>query len=251
MKKLYFLSVLLIALIGCSTGEVKEKTPQELSDLYTDMGTSSLLRGEFPKAVEDLRKALKLNPVNAVARAHLGLAYFSLGRKQEGKAELQRSVIDDPKYSDGFVNLGSIAAEEKNYTLAKHYYKKALENLEYKYRHRALTSLSQVYFQEGNLIDAKFYLQQSLTLNPDYCQSNFLSGSISMREKNYSAANISFKKSVSKLCAGNLEGVYQLGLSYYRLKQFQKAKQQFMSLIENNPQSMQAQAAGNLLKEIP
>lgn len=251
MKSAFLVILIALNLFGCSGSQVQEKSPQEKSELYTEMGTSALMRGDFPRAIEDLRKALTINPANAIARSHLGLAYYALGRKQDGKNEVQRAVIDDPKYSDGYINLGSFAVEEKKYPLAKHYFKKALENLEYKARYRALTNLGQVYMLEGNFVDAKFYFNQSLSFNPEFCQTHFLMGSIAMKEKRYEAATISFQKSVSKLCATNIEGKYQLGLAYLKMRKFEKAKHEFTSLIESNPQSLQAQTAGSLLKEIP
>lgn len=251
MKNIFLLVLFSIGLFGCSSSEIQEKSPQEKSELYTEMGTSALMRGDFPRAIEDLRKALTINPTNAIARSHLGLAYYALGRKQDGKTEVQRSVTDDPKYSDGYINLGSFAVEEKKYPLAKHYFKKALENLEYKSRYRALTNLGQVYLLEGNYVDAKFYFNQSLSFNPEFCQTHFLLGTIAMKEKRFEAASVSFKKSISKLCATNIEGKYQLGLAYLKMRKFERAKHEFSSLIESNPQSLQAQSAGSLLREIP
>lgn len=239
---------------SCATGareKTDERSPKEIAQLYVDLGTQALLRQELPQAVEDLRKAILLDSNNAIAHNHLGLAYFGLGRKELAKASLERSVLIDSKYSDAYINLGRLAEETKNFSLAKHYYNKALDNLEYKARHRALTNLASLALRENNSEEAKKLLYQSIQANPDYCLSHFLIGSILMRENQPLMAAESFKKSVANTCATNVEGHYQLGLAYLRSRSFEKAKTQFVHLVEHYPQTLEAQRAGEQLRTIP
>ncbi len=249
-KKSFLLCTLFF--IHCSTNPTNpQKSPKELANLYTELGTSALLRGEYPQAVEDLRKAITVDSANAIAHNHLGLAYYSLGKSQLAKEEFNRAVLEDSNYSDAYINLGNFALDEKKPMLAKHYYNKALDNLEYKFRHRALTSLAQLAFHENKLDDARLYLYQSLQANPNYCLTHFLMGMLYIRESNSTKAVESFSKSVSKTCVQNPEGHYQLGLAYLKLKNFDKARHEFVRLIEEFPQTIHAQKAGEYLKDLP
>lgn len=239
---------------SCATGareKSDERSPKEIAQLYVDVGTQALIRGEYSQSVEDLRKAILIDSDNAIAHNHLGLAYFYLGRKDLAKAELERSVALDPKYSDAYINLGKFAEDAKNFPLAKHYYNKALDNLEYKPRHRALTNLAALALRENNTVEAKRLLAQSLQVNPDYCLSHFLLGSIFMRENHPLMAAESFKKSVANTCASNVEGHYHLGLAYLRSRSFDKARATFVRLVEQYPQTIEAQRAGEQLRTIP
>lgn len=239
---------------SCATGarnKPDEKNPKEIAQLYVDLGTQALMRGEFPQAVEDFRKALLINSENATARNHLGLAYYALGKKELAKAEIQRSLTIDAQYSDAYVNLGKIAEDANNYTLAKHYYNKALDNLEYKTRHRALTNLAALAVRENNTEEAKKLLYRSLQANPEFCLSHFLLGSVLMRENKTDNAAEAFKRSVANTCASNVEGHYQLGLAYLKSKNFNKARSQFVYLVEQFPQTVEAQRAGEQLRTIP
>ncbi|MEW6056701.1 MAG: tetratricopeptide repeat protein [Bdellovibrionota bacterium] len=234
-----------------SSRETEKKDPKEISELYSDLGTEALMRGEPSQAIGDLKKALSLDPNNVVARNHLGLAYYALGDKKSAKIEIEKSILIDPKYSDGFINLGKLAEDDKNYHLAKHYYRKALDNPEYKTRHRALTNLAQLALRENKTDEAKQLLYQSLQTNPDYCFSNFLLGSLLLREGNAKRAAESFKKSVASVCTNNVEGHYQLGLAYLRSKDFQKARATFVHVVEHFPQTKEAQSAGEQLRNLP
>lgn len=241
-----------LLVVSCSTASKNEqKSPEELSNLYTQMGTQALLRGEFPQAIEDLRKALSLDRKNAIAHNHLGLAYFELGKKDLARQEVMKATEADPNYSDAYVNLGNFFAAEGKYTEARAEFKKALENLEYKTRHRALTNLAQLAIRENNYDEAKKFLYQSIQANPHYCMSHFLLGSIYMRENSTLRASDEFKKSVAHTCVSNLEGQFQLGLAYLKNKEYDKARGQFVMLVEQYPQSEQAQRAGEQLKNIP
>ncbi len=252
-RMLVFLGLLSLV-AGCAStppGTVEIKNPTEQAKLYTEMGTAALVRGEYPQAVEDLRKAIMIDEKNPIAHNHLGLAYFALGKKDLAKKEIELAIKHDPEYSDAYINLGNFLVEKKDLEGAKKLYRKALDNLEYKMRHRALTSLAQVELRQGNTLQARQLLHQSINANPEYCLSHFLLGSIYMRENNVRRAAEEYKKSVEKSCAGNPEGHLNLGLSYMRLKEYEKARSSFVFLIEQFPETLQAQKAGDLIKDIP
>lgn len=234
-----------------STPKSEKKSPKELAALYVELGTGSLTRKEYPEAVEDLRKAITLDSSNAVAHNHLGLAYYGLGKRELAKEEVSRAVSEDPKYSDGYINLGNFSYEEKNNALARRYYNKALENLEYKYRHRALTALAQLALGENSLAEARRYLDESLEANPEYCLSHFLLGKLLTRENNTKSAADEFAKSVAGACVANPSAHYQLGLAYLKLRAFPKAKNAFVFLVQAFPQTVEAQKAGEQLRNIP
>ena len=242
----------LFFLSSCSSiAKNEKKSPEDLSMLYSDLGTQSLMRSEFPQAVEDFRKALVLDSKNKVALNHIGLAYYGLGKKSLAKEQLMKAIEIDPNYSDAYINLANFALEDKQYDQAKGYLKKALDNLEYKYRHRALTNLAQIEFFLNNTDRARELLYQSLQSNSEYCMTHFLLGSIAMRENNSKRAADEFKKSVAKTCVSNVEGHYQLGLAYLKNREFDKARNVFVMLIDQHSETIQGQKASDQLRNIP
>lgn len=248
-------SALAFSFVNCASTPTKntseKKSPEEISLLFAELGTQAINRGDLAQAVEDLRKALEANPKNAIAHNHLGVAYAGLSQTDLAKKEFEQALKISELYSDAWINLGNLAAERGDNQVAKLNYNKALSNLEYKLRHRALTNLAQIALKENAIEEAKAKLVESLQVNPEYCMSHYLLGRVYLQEKNAKAAVDEFKKSVAKSCNSNVEGRYQLGLAYMRSQQYEKARSELIQLIQDFPQSAQAKRASDVIKDIP
>lgn len=255
LRTTLFLVAILAGLAGCSSAQRANEGPKlsekEMAKLHVELGTAAFLRGDFSLAVQDLRKAIEKDPANTTAHNHLGLAYYALGNADFAKSEFERAIKEDKNNSDAYINLGNLYSEKNKKAEARLYYNKALENLEYKMRHRALTNLAQLSLSENKTEDARTLLYRSLQVNPDYCLSHFLLGTIFSREGNSGRAAGEFSKSVVKTCVNNPEGHLQLGMAYMKLRDYKKARQEFVFLVEEFPQTKQARRAGEQLRSIP
>jgi tetratricopeptide (TPR) repeat protein len=60
---------------------------------------------DMPKAVELLQTAVRLGPINELARDYLGIAYFNLGRVQEAKTEFEEALKINPTHTDARAHL--------------------------------------------------------------------------------------------------------------------------------------------------
>lgn len=247
-----------VTLSGCSStpsnrGEAPaaKRTTSEISDLYTEMGTAALVSDDLPRAMENLRIALKYNSDNHIAHNHLGLALLGLGKRDDAKASFERAVSIKQDYSDAYVNLGTWYFAKSDNDTAKHYYDKALENLEYKGRYRAFTSLGQIAMTKGKADEARKLFYQALSENPSYCLAHLLLGSLYLRDGNTERAAGEFKSSIKGTCANNIEGQYQLGLAYTKLKEFKKARVQFHQIQDQFPNTSLAEEAGQQLRALP
>jgi Tfp pilus assembly protein PilF len=253
----FTLIFILVLASGCSSTpkapepQVVIKSEKELSQSFEEMGTQALLRGEYAMAIEDFNNALAKDSKNLIAINHLGIAYHSLGKKELAKKQFLRAAAVDSTFSDAYVNLAKLSLDENDLKSARKYYNQALENLAYKTRHRALTGLAQVAFLENNIDEARILLHRSISMNPDYCLSHFLMGSIYMRDGKNTQAVGSFKKSVLSTCTSNIEGHYLLGLAYLKNKDFSKARSKFVYLLEQFPESEQAKKASENLRMVP
>ena len=239
---------------SCATGakeEAENNTPENRSRLLARMGTEAMLRGDYPQAIEDLRKAIVSDDKNAGAHNNLGLAYWQMGQKNQAAKEMGRALELNPTDADAHINLGTIAIEQNNLSVARHHYQSAIDNLEYKMRHRALTNMAQLDLRENNIDGARQLLYQSIQANPEYCMSHYLLGTIFMKDGNGRAAVDEYKKSLRNTCVNNVEAHYQLALAYVKVKQYDKARSEFALLIDQYPQTMQGQHAGEQLKNIP
>mgnify|MGYP001557773676 CR=1 FL=1 len=242
---------------GCSSMSRNEdptatnRSPQEISDLYTDLATSALINDDLPRAIENLRTALKYNSDNAVAHNHLGLALIGMGKRDEARTEYERAISINPKYSDAMVNLGTWHFGKSDFITARHYYSKALDNLEYKSRYLPLTSLGHIDIVQGRREEARKHLYEALAENPEYCLAHMLLGHLYDKDGRFDKARDEFKQSIKGVCAKNSEGQYQLGMVYMKLKDYGGARSQFTRILESFPSTNMADLAGERMKEIP
>jgi tetratricopeptide (TPR) repeat protein len=67
-------------------------------------------------AIEDFKQALAVEPGFYEAEYQIGLAYLAQGKRDEAAGSFQKSVdLSDQKYGPGFVGLGTLALDRKDY----------------------------------------------------------------------------------------------------------------------------------------
>lgn len=94
---------------------------------FYNMGNAYLDLGEYQKAVDSYKQAIKLDPTLSKPHNNLGLAYAALGRLAEAQAEFAEAVRLKPDYAEAHYNLGVAylqlgrkqAAEEEHKKLVK------------------------------------------------------------------------------------------------------------------------------------
>lgn len=254
------LAIVLLGLVlqGCASATrnadeptANNRSPKEISQLYTDLATSALLSDDLPRAIESLRTALKYDNDNAIAHNQLGLALLGMGKRDDARTEFERAASLDPKYSDAYVNLGTWHFGKSDFITARHYYNKALENLEYKARYLPLTSLGHIELTQGNTDQARKFLYEALAVNPEYCLAHMLMGSIYEKDNRLDRAKEEYKKSIKGVCANNAEGTYQLAMVYLKTKDYSGARSNLTRIIETFPSTRMAELASERIKEIP
>jgi tetratricopeptide (TPR) repeat protein len=123
-----------------STGAGDPTTPADLKgDDLNDAANAALTRGNFPVAVELLKKVLAADPKHKTARMNLGRAYMAL-RENDKAIEVFRQQAEMNAYDEyAYNSLGWAYATERKYDEAAAAYNKALEiNPLSEYGHAAL-----------------------------------------------------------------------------------------------------------------
>merc|ERR1712031_54460 len=97
-----------------------KKTDGKASQAYTMRGQrynylepgSPLYKKEFAKlGGEAMRKALQLNPLDALSYNHLGYALLGLGKFSEARKQFEHAYELNPKNIEIMTALGNILAE--------------------------------------------------------------------------------------------------------------------------------------------
>ena len=73
---------------------------------YLYLGGLSLeADSNYPKAIELFREAIRLGPLNEVARDYLGIALFNQGKFQEAADAFRQALAINPGYQDAVAHL--------------------------------------------------------------------------------------------------------------------------------------------------
>jgi acetyltransferase-like isoleucine patch superfamily enzyme/Flp pilus assembly protein TadD len=167
--------------------------------------------------------------VNAIKDA---IDDFYNDKLNEAKFKLEKLSQFHHKWSGIFIQLGIICVKLKNFDLAEYYYNKALN---------CSPELDTVYYEKGllNLYKKEFEnaeknFKKTLELaNSDAMTLHKCSIALMKQNKIEEALSIQLK-TLSKI-SGNSEIHYQLGLLYFKLKNFEKALENFMIAYKLNP----------------
>lgn len=79
----------------------------------------------FDDAIRHYKKALFLVDTYTYAYNQLALAYETVGKNEEAKAMLQKSIALNPDNFDGYMQLGRMYGQKQQYAEAERYFKEA------------------------------------------------------------------------------------------------------------------------------
>ncbi len=154
----------------------RQLAPQD-AEVYNNLSTVHLQRGDAAGAVREFEQALQLDPQFAEAISNLGLAYLVLKREEEGLKSLRQAVELIPVVRKAAAKKGSWAAQlhfnlaavlhqRNELDDAKSHYESALK-LHPLYA-AAHYNLSAIYQQQGRPAKAAAHLEQARRIEAEY-----------------------------------------------------------------------------------
>jgi Tfp pilus assembly protein PilF len=170
----------------------------------------------YPDAIETLRKALELNPYYVDVRNDLGTALILSGRREEGKAEFLTAYNDptNPRPEITSHNLANAYLEEKKYADAANWFRTSLGRN--KQNPDAYLGLADALLALGRPDEALAPLESGLKELPNHV------GLLTM-----------------------------LGDAYYRAGRFTEAKARLEEAARRDPAGAAGRRATELLKHLP
>ena len=115
-----------------------------LATIHTNLG-DALARSDKPEqALQQYRVGLTAEPSSAKIRAGIGATLGDLGRFDEGIEELEKAVTLDPTYATAHINLASLLAYRGDMVRARRHYRIAFEYGDARLRTAAQAALQQL-----------------------------------------------------------------------------------------------------------
>lgn len=157
---------LLAALLsGCA---LLSSQQEDLAEIYTQKGALYLQEGKLHIALKDLKEALRHDPDHAEAHGLLGILYEQVGMWDKAKEHYRRAVELDPENLRWRDNYGRFLCFHGKPEAGLEQIKQAADFPLYENRPIALTNAALCAMKLGQEALAESYLQQALTLAPDF-----------------------------------------------------------------------------------
>ncbi|MCP4345678.1 MAG: tetratricopeptide repeat protein [Desulfobacterales bacterium] len=234
---------------------------------HTNLGVTLQEQGRIEEAVYHLSEVLRINPRYAKGHNNLGTALEGMGKTAEAARHYSKALESDPNLVKAHNNMGSLLEKQGSISEAiKHYYEAKRLNPDFvEVRNNLAVALFRsgsageavVHFKEalkikpdaelhnnfgvalysmGKLDEAIFHFRKALKIKPDYADSQKNIEKVLAKQKellNDVAAEI--RKDI-ELDPTNPVLHYRLGNVYRRMKESDKAEEQYQKALSIQPE---------------
>ena len=206
---------------------------------YSNRGIAHDNLGQYQRAIEDYREAIRLKPDYAEAYNNRGAAYHNLGQKQRAIEDYNEAIRLKPDHADAYYNRGITYRELGQYQLAIEDYNEAI---------RLKPDAVDAYYNRGI---AYYNLGQKQRAIEDYNEAIRLKPYTAEAYNNRGAAydNLGQKQraiedynEAIRLKPDYVDAYYNRGLTYRELGQYKLAIEDYTETIRLKPDYAKAYA---------
>jgi tetratricopeptide (TPR) repeat protein len=201
------------------------------ADIYYEYALICVKTNDTDTAETILKKVIELDPNYAFAHKDLGVIYLTKRLFDYAKDEFQKAYNLLPDNTEIIFEYANFLHATSDFSAAKKMYETALE--------KAPNDPNILVFAALNLIEmndvdnALKTITSALNIIPEDDFVLFCAGKINYLAKNHDAAQMLLIKSYEKNQTAEVESL--LGLNYFELKEFDKANDIFLHLLEKSP----------------
>lgn len=215
-------------------------------------GITSNSTRNYDEAVEYFKKAVAVEPNYAKGHVNLGVAYSMLDDDDKALASFQEAVRVDATSKEAWENLGITYQTMREYTKAREAFAKVVEldpdDVDGKF------ALADMYFNEGNHEKAlEFYYQAAETKGDDPALQ-YQIGASNFSLEQFSEAAMAFQKAAALSKDTDLalyrDAMYNLAISYLRLKEYDAARATTERLLETEDSAELHELLGRILSQM-
>lgn len=165
-------ALLTLAAAGCAS-KGKPMVSAATRDQATryNLARVYLEQGKVNESIQQLNDLLREDPKHVEGHNLLGLAHWSVGRREEARAEFERALEINPYFSDARVNLGVVHSEEGRFAEADQEFQKALEDKTYPTPEKPLVNLAVNRIKQGQPARALEEAERAIRRNLNYTRA--------------------------------------------------------------------------------
>lgn len=245
-------------------GPAATRVDPDASEKRFLLGADYFKKGYVGPALEELLKAVELNPDNADAHNLLGLVFLRKGaeaeelstrnqclkgeelrlEKQEADAQFkkaqeqfEKAVTLKPDFSEARNNLAVVMIHFGRYDEAVQLEEKALSNIIYREPFAAQGNLGQAYLEKHDLARAAKALRQAVFEQPKFCVGRYRLAKVYYESQEWDRAWEEIDQVTSDKACPIQEAFQLAGLVALRRNDRERAQQLFARCVELAPKS--------------
>ncbi|MDP2827512.1 MAG: tetratricopeptide repeat protein [Sulfuricellaceae bacterium] len=212
------------------------------------LGIALKQMGRNSDALEPMKKAASLSPLDADAHGNLGATLHDLGKLAEAEPHYQRALKIDPGNTAAHINLGSLLQDRGRLTEAETSFLRALQ---------INPKLAEAHYNLGNTLraqsrfdEAASSYRKALRINPDHAQAQSNLGTTLNDLGRQDEAEASLRSAL-KINPDHAESHSNLGLTLMNMGHLDKAEACFRRAIQINPNLAETHNnLGNILQDL-
>lgn len=193
-----FGSLLIVLLIAaCATNNNLIKAPADRDQqvkALVDLGVGYLKNQDYPRAKDNLNKALELDPNSAEAHNALALVFQLEQEYGEAEEQFKMAIRSDPGFTRARNNYGAFLFGQKKYDEAIKQLKIAAEDQYYSERPTVFENLGISYLRTGDKDAAEKAFLRAIALNPRQARSLLELAEMRMDQRKYADARNLFAR---------------------------------------------------------
>ena len=183
---------------------------QQLPAVYVTLARVHNGKGQYNLALQEVQRALKLEPLNADALLSEAAVYASMGQEDKAESTYQKAAALRPQNWDGYYELGVFYYRQRRYPDAAAEFESVLKiTPDNAMAHATLGGMMQLLHQDEA---AEQHLKRSLELQPSYAAYTNL-GALYYRERRW-AESVAMTRKAVEMNANDWRAWSNLGLAY-------------------------------------
>ncbi len=155
----------MLLLWGCAADTQQQRND---ADASYSLGLAFLQEDRPARALTELTKAAQLNPTDPKIHNLLGWAYWRKREFTAAEQAFRRAVEIDPKFSEGWNNLGALYIDQGRFEAAIPVLEAAVGDVFYQTPERALTNLGWALYNVGRSAEAEKRYRDALDMAGDF-----------------------------------------------------------------------------------
>jgi len=249
LRKLAVIVVSLVAVAACA---MSSPWKQEQADAHVNIGVAYLGTDRFNDALKEFLLAQDFTPRDPRVHFYLGITFNGKGQKDQAIKEFNEAVSLRPDYSEAHNFLGAVYLGMGEWDKAIDACKKALANVTYETPDKALFNMGRAYYGRGDYGMALDAYAEAKNRKPNTIPLPLLDHHMGMStyaQGNFPQASQHFRKALEQ-APSFLESRYWLGHCYLKMRDWDRAGEEFKAVIKETPGSELGANAGKSLDAV-